>query len=120
YVRGSGPAEASVAALNGFSCLPAWMCRNTEVLDFVGWLRGHNDSLEGRAPKCGFYGLALYSLYSSIRAVIDYLDRVDPEAAWRARFRYACFEHFHESSESYGYHASMGITSSCEQEVISQ
>jgi erythromycin esterase-like protein len=29
-----------------------------------------------------------------MEAVIAYLDRVDPEAAWRARHRYACFDRF--------------------------
>ena len=31
--------------------------------------------------EAGFYGLDLYNLDGSIRAVIDYLDKVDPEAA---------------------------------------
>jgi erythromycin esterase-like protein len=68
----------------------------------------------------GFYGMDLYSLYSSIRAVLDYLDRVDPEAAQRARSRYTCFDHFGEDSQAYGYAASFGMQSSCEDEVIQQ
>jgi erythromycin esterase-like protein len=72
------------------------------VLDFVGWLRAHNDS---RSPPdaVGFYGLDLYGLYTSIEEVIAYLQKIDPPAADRAGERYACFEHFGgESQEAEG------------------
>ncbi len=36
-------------------------------------------------PPVAFYGLDLYSLFTSIQAVLDYLDRVDPAAARVAR-----------------------------------
>jgi erythromycin esterase-like protein len=64
------------------------------VLEFVGWLREWNDALPSTAPKVGFYGLDLYSLHASMEAVVAYLERVDPEAAQRARERYSCFDHF--------------------------
>ena len=57
------------------------MWRNADVVDFVGWLREWNDALPPRAPKVGFYGLDLYSLHTSMEAVVEYLDGVDPEAA---------------------------------------
>jgi erythromycin esterase-like protein len=62
----------------------------------------------------------LYSLFTSIGAVLDYLDHEDPEAAQRARSRYACFDHFAEDSQAYGYAASFGMKPSCEDEVIQQ
>ena len=40
--------------------------------------------------------------------VVGYLDKVDPEAARRARERYACLEHFGGDSESYGYATGLG------------
>jgi erythromycin esterase-like protein len=120
YVRGVGDAEDALGALRGFLRFPAWMWRNTVVLEFVRWLRAHNDSLERGTPKTGFYGLDLYSMYSSMRAVVDYLEKVDPDAARRARFRYGCFEDFRESTEAYGYHAGFDLSASCEQEVVSQ
>src|SRR5207244_2976517 len=46
--------------------------------------------------------------------------KVDPAAAQRARYRYACFEHAGEDPQSYGYSASFGLTPACENEVISQ
>jgi erythromycin esterase-like protein len=96
------------------------MWRNTDVLEFVGWLRDHNDALSDQARKVGFYGLDLYSLFTSIEAVLAYLDKVDPEAARRARYRYSCFEDFGEDSQAYGYAASFGLSEPCENEVVSQ
>lgn len=117
YVRGeSGDAEA-IDALGDFKRFPTWMWRNADVLDFVGWLRDHND---GARDKAGFYGVDLYSLYSSMAAVIEYLDKVDPEAGRRARYRYGCFEHAGEDPQSYGYAASFGLTPPCESEVVQQ
>jgi erythromycin esterase-like protein len=120
YVRGEGDAAASLGALSGFRRFPAWMWRNTDVLEFIEWLRSHNDSLPASAPKTGFYGLDLYSLHSSADAVIRYLEKVDPEAARRARYRYSCFEHFGEDTQAYGYAATFGMSASCESEVVNQ
>ncbi|HEY8132418.1 MAG TPA: erythromycin esterase family protein, partial [Thermoanaerobaculia bacterium] len=61
-----------------------------------------------------------YSLYTSIEKVIGYLQQVDPDAARRARQRYACFEHYGEDTQAYGYAATFGLTESCEKEVVSQ
>jgi erythromycin esterase-like protein len=105
-------------ALSGFLRFPTWMWRNTVVLEFVDWLRAHNDSQIGRKPKAGFYGLDLYSMYKSIEEVLKYLDRVDPEAAKRARYRYSCFDHLGEDPQSYGYAASFGMSKTCEEEVL--
>jgi erythromycin esterase-like protein len=120
YVRGLGGDADAVDALSGFKRFPAWMWRNADVLDFVGWLRTHNDDLAPHATKVGFYGLDLYSLHGSIAAVLDYLDRIDPEAAQRARARYACFDHFGKDEQAYGYATGVGIAESCEEEVVSQ
>ncbi len=119
YVRGAGGDDESISALENFKRFPAWMWRNADVLDFIGWLRAYNDGRPANLPKVGFYGIDLYSLYSSIEAVINYLDKVDPEAARRARERYACLEHFGNDPQAYGYAAQFGVES-CEDEVISQ
>ena len=118
YVRGQSADADAVEALAGFKRFPAWMWRNADVLDFIGWLRAHNDSLPSGADKTGFYGLDLYSLHASIEAVLNYLDKVDPEGAQRARHRYACFEHFGEDPQEYGYAAGLGLSHTCESEVI--
>ena len=118
FVRGEGPDQDANAALSGFERFPAWMWRNTEVLSFVRWLREWNDRHPDR--KVGFYGLDLYSLMTSAQAVVAYLERIDPEAATRARARYACFDHFAGDTHAYGYAVSAGIFDSCEDAVVSQ
>jgi erythromycin esterase-like protein len=120
YVRGVSDDTESVEALASFKRFPTWMWRNADILDFVGWLRAYNDARPAGATSVGFYGLDLYSLNTSITAVLGYLDKVDPEAARRARYRYGCFEHFGEDTQAYGYAASIGLSKSCEDEVISQ
>jgi erythromycin esterase-like protein len=120
YVRGASDDAEAVEALGDFQRFPAWMWRNADVLDFVGWLREYNDDLAPGAAKVGFYGLDLYSLHGSIDAVLRYLDKVDPEAARRARYRYSCFEHFGEDTQAYGYAASVDVSDSCEDEVVAQ
>ena len=119
FVRGLGSDAEAIDALEDFQRFPAWMWRNADVLDFIGWARTHNDSLEG-PEKVGFYGLDLYSLRSSIDAVLRYLERVDPEAAKRARDRYSCFEDVSEDAQAYGYSAALGLSPDCEQEVVTQ
>lgn len=108
------------AALRGFQRFPMWMWRNTAVLKFINWLRQHNDELPTHSPKVGFYGLDLYSMNASIDEVLKYLDKVDSEAAARARHRYACFDHFGEDGQEYGYEATFGLTDSCKESVINQ
>ena len=120
YVRGESEDADARAALGGFERFPTWMWRNTVVVEFVEWLRGHNDALPAGAPKVGFYGLDLYSLYTSIEAVLGYLEKVDPEAARRARGRYSCFDHFGEDTTSYAYAAAYGAAESCEPAVVEQ
>lgn len=116
YVRGEGQDTDGRAALSGFERFPAWMWRNTAVLDFVEWLRRRNDG--AGAAKAGFYGLDLYSLFTSIQEVLRYLDQVDPAAARAARRAYSCFDHYDRDSQEYGYAASFGMSESCEQGVL--
>ena len=98
FVRHRPRREGEEAAFRRF---PTWMWRNREVEDFIAWLRGHN---AGRAAEAmtGFYGLDLYNLSASIRAVIDYLDEVDPDAAALARERYGCLTPWSRDPALYG------------------
>jgi erythromycin esterase-like protein len=121
FVRGESDDEDATEALEGFKArFPTWMWRNADVLDFVGWLRNFNDAIADPKQRAGFYGVDLYSLFSSIEAVIGYLEQVDPEGAKRARERYACFDHFGDEAQSYGYAAAFGIADSCQDEVVKQ
>jgi erythromycin esterase-like protein len=91
FVRHLSADTSALQALSGFKRFPSWMWRNTDVVDFVNWLRAHNEKFSEQNQKVGFYGLDLYSLHASAEAVIAYLDKVDPAAAQRARHRYGCF-----------------------------
>jgi erythromycin esterase-like protein len=122
YVSLAGPAGTAQEALAAFERFPVWMWRNTEVLHFVEWLHAYNR--ECRHPKAarpvGFYGLDLYSMNTSIHAVIAYLDENNPAAAERARRRYGCLEHFMDDPQAYGYAAESGLAASCEKEIMLQ
>ncbi|WP_332814885.1 erythromycin esterase family protein [Ramlibacter sp.] len=118
WVRGLDDGSAD-AALSGFERFPTWMWRNTVVREFIAWLRDYNLA---RPPwqRVGFYGMDLYSLFASVRELLAYLDRADPEAAQRARRRYACFDHFQQNLQAYGYAAGFGTGFSCEEAVVAQ
>src|SRR5438105_10512955 len=88
FVRGLSDDPTTDEALADFERFPQWMWRNADVVTFLDWLRDYNEALRGDEPTVGFYGLDLYSLHASVAAVLAYLDRVDPEAAARARVRY--------------------------------
>ena len=76
YVRHRDTPASDWAA---FARFPTWMWRNTDVREFVDWLHERNKSLP-YASRAGFYGLDLYSLYLSVRAVVGYLQDVDPDS----------------------------------------
>src|ERR1700730_15960668 len=120
FVWGRQGDEHAIEALDSFKRFPTWMWRNTDVVEFIARLREFNDALPEGTRKVGFYGLDLYSLHASARAVLDFLDKVDPEAARRSRYRYSCFEHFGEDTQAYGYAASFGLSKSCEDEAVNQ
>jgi erythromycin esterase-like protein len=117
WVRGASVEPDAAEALGDFIRFPRWMWRNREVLKFLEWLRSHNLALPP-ASRAGFYGLDLYSLHRSIDAVLQYLERVDPAAAGRARERYACFDIFGTNPQTYGHATTYGGESSCEREVV--
>lgn len=119
FVRGRGADRHAIDALGDFKRFPRWMWRNEDVLQLVAWLRVHNDQLDP-SRRVGFYGLDLYSLNSSMSAVIEYLEKTDREAARRARQRYGCFEDLGADPQSYGLIASIDVSESCEQAVVAQ
>jgi erythromycin esterase-like protein len=110
----------AIEALADFRRFPTWMWRNTDVVEFLEWLHDHNEALSPNATKTGFYGLDLYSLRASMEAVLQYLEKIDPDAARRARARYACFDQFGDDIQNYGFAAGLGLTKSCREEVVAQ
>jgi erythromycin esterase-like protein len=120
YVMGMSNDADAEASLRGFLRFPTWMWRNQDVLGFVQWLRARNDAQAHPAAKARFYGLDLYSLRTSMEAVVDYLDQVDPSEAERARHRYSCFDHVGAEGQVYGYALAYQNATPCENEVVAQ
>jgi protein-L-isoaspartate(D-aspartate) O-methyltransferase len=114
YVRHAQSPPSEWAA---FARFPVWMWRNEETRAFVEWLRLRNSGVEPER-RTAFHGLDLYSLYSSIRSVLDYLDNVDPEAARIARTRYGCLTPWQTDPATYGHAALSGRYRSCEDAVV--
>jgi erythromycin esterase-like protein len=95
------------------------MWRNTDVQTFARWLHQHNHQ---KAPelRVEFRGLDVYSLRNSIREVLNYLDRVDPELAHEARRRYGCLTPWQDDPALYGHFVERGGVMPCEQPVVEQ
>jgi protein-L-isoaspartate(D-aspartate) O-methyltransferase len=100
-----------------FARFPTWMWRNEEVRSFVDWLRAHNGAVSPQ-ERVAFHGLDLYSLYTSVRSVLAYLDEVDPETARIARERYGCLTPWQADPATYGRAALSGRFRTCEDEVV--
>ena len=120
YARGANGDANAEQALSGFRRFPTWMWRNTVVLEFVDWLRDFNKNIGPKRASAGFYGMDLYSLHASIQAVLAYLEKVDRDAARRARLRYSCFDHFSRNPLEYGYATTVGAMESCENAVVAE
>lgn len=117
YVR-SRPSAGTNAldVLHAFERWPTWMWANREVEQLTEWLAAHN-AARPEAQRVGFYGLDVYSLWDSMRAVIKYLDHADPAAGMRARRAYECFAPFAEDAQEYG-RATVVVPTSCEDAVV--
>ena len=107
YVGGRSDDASAKQALGGFLRFPTWMWRNTVMEEFIEWMREWNKGKGGR-DIARIFGMDLYSMHTSMDAVLDYLREVDPEAARRARERYSCFDHFVGDPQRYGYMTSIG------------
>jgi len=116
YVMNRGNDQSPAQALSSFLRFPVWMWRNRVLEQFAGWLRDYN---RDHTPA-GFYGIDLYSLNESRYEVVRYLEKVDPEAARRARSRYACFDQYGDDEQAYGMAAGFRDAESCEDEVVQQ
>ena len=96
------------------------MWRNREVVRFLRWLRAENAERRVGHPRLDSTDWISTACIARWHRVIEYLDKVDPAAAQRARQGYACFDAFGEDVQRYGYAASLNIDRSCEDEVVEQ
>lgn len=116
YVREDAPRARAGEAFVRF---PTWMWRNQEFLSFADWLRRHNSDLP-QSERASLHGLDVYSLGTSLDAVIAYLDQRDPEAAREARQRYGCLASWQDDPQRYGSAVMSGRMAGCEEAVVAQ
>lgn len=118
YVRGyKGSGGSARETLHAFNRWPTWMWANEEVVAFTDWLRAHNDA-QPEERKTGFYGLDVYSLWDSMRAVLEYLEKNEGGTAVEAARRaFRCFEPYHEDEQGYAWSTLM-VPSNCEEDVV--
>lgn len=103
--------------LRAFERFPTWMWRNREFDAFVHWLKRHNDN-KPYERRCGFYGLDLYNLSGSMQAVIEFLEKEDPELAGLAHRRYGCLDPWADEPQLYGRNALLEGYARCEVGVV--
>lgn len=118
YIKGienSGSLSA-YEVLHEFSRWPTWMWANMEMVDLIEWLRLYNKGVENPNKKVGFYGLDVYSLWESLDAVMQYLQKNYPDAMKAAIEAYRCFEPYGRDIEEYA-QATAFIPESCEEGV---
>lgn len=116
-VGAPGAPADPVESLAGFVRWPTWMWANDDVLEFTRWLRAWN--LDRPIPeRVGFYGLDVYSLWESLRAVLDYLNERHPTEVEAALTACRCFEPYAEDARAYA-SATRFVPDTCEEEVVS-
>jgi len=101
YVKGYKDAGTDIKTiLKDFDRWPTWMWANWEIAALAEWLREYNESLP-MSEKVGFYGLDVYSLWDSMKEMMDYLEKEDKHAAQSVREAISCFEPFNEDEQEY-------------------
>jgi erythromycin esterase-like protein len=116
WVKGRADDASAEEVLHAFDRWPTWMWANREVAELATWMRAHNRRVADER-KVGFYGLDVYSLWDSMRGVVEYLERVDPAAARSARRAYSCFDPYHDDEHEYA-RATALVPTSCEDEAV--
>lgn len=120
FVLGKSKDQTAEKSLSGFTRFPRWMWRNADFRDLVASIRSFNDSRQPEAKKVGVYGMDLYGLAESIKEVVEYLRRTEPEAGKQAARRYGCFSSYGSNPPQYGYDVAARMTRSCEKQAVEQ
>lgn len=117
YIRNYESEEnTSLEVLKQFHRWPTWMWANWEISALMDWLRSYN---EGKSynQQAGFYGLDVYSLWESLEAIINYLEKNDPKALETAKQAISCFQPYDREGQDYAMSARI-TPESCEDEVL--
>jgi erythromycin esterase len=116
YIKGYKDAGKNIEeVLRNFDRWPTWMWGNWEVAALAEWLREFNKTVPVNS-KTGFYGLDVYSLWDSMKAMMEYLEREDPQTAKSVKKAIQCFEPFNENEQQYARYTLNNT--SCRDEVL--
>ena len=108
--------KKAIDLLHTFDRWPTWMWANWEIEHLMTWLKEHN-SKRPLNERVGFYGLDVYSLWDSMRSILEFLEKTDPEAARYAKKAIRCFEPYGEDEHRYA-REQMKIADSCREPLI--
>lgn len=116
YIRGQTDLPTAITPFQRF---PVWMWRNRPLRGFVDRLYEINQAIAEPERQVGFYGLDLYSLPSSMDAVVEFVRRHEPEALDEVRRRYGCLAPWVDDPVQYGALARTPPLNSCAEEAVS-
>jgi erythromycin esterase len=115
YIKGYDESEKKVSeVLQNFKRWPTWLWANWETTALVTWLKENNSKLTAD-KKTGFYGLDVYSLWESMEAIIEYLEKTDTKTLLQAKKAMECFEKHGKDERLY---ATERLSVSCRESVV--
>jgi erythromycin esterase-like protein len=101
YIKGYGDVGDDIkTVLRNFDRWPTWMWANWEVAALAEWLKQYNKKLLIE-EKIGFYGLDVYSLWDSMKTMVNYLEHEDPQTAQTVKKAIQCFQPFEQNEQLY-------------------
>ena len=102
YIKGMAPEYSSAEDVlkKAFNRWPTWMWANEENVELIDWLYNYNQTQSGK--KIGFYGLDVYSLWESMDAIVDYLEKIKSPVLQKALKAIECFVQHERRPEKYG------------------
>jgi len=114
YIKNLAQGQGAKKLLGDFNRWPTWMWANWEIVALMEWMRNYNTESKANA---GFYGLDVYSLWESMEAIMNYLEKNDPAALKLAQEAFRCFEPYKNEGRDYAM-ASRLVPELCENEVV--
>jgi erythromycin esterase-like protein len=117
YIKGMAPEYSSAEDVlkKSFNRWPSWMWANQEIVELIDWLHGYNQTKSEK--KVGFYGLDVYSLWESMEAIVNYLEKIKSPDLEKALRAIECFDPYKRTPENYGVSAAF-YGENCMDEVL--
>lgn len=113
YIDGEGE-DFPQKVLGHFDRWPTWMWANTEMSEFIHWLRAHNSDFK---KEIGFHGLDVYSLFESMDHAMKGLRKIDPALAVKAENYYSCLNSYSRDEMSYS-RSLFKAPEGCKQQIL--